>query len=434
MSSKITISALVALLSWESLSAASELTLSQAYQKALQNESRILASRHRTEAMDEVVAQAKSRLYPQVQLNASFGHNKYQPNYKTKEVSEPYKHYSISAYMPIYRPGLWDGIDQAKLRREGASYTLKQSAHELGLEVAKAYFNLARTEKNAILAKAQMEAYEAKYRQLSNMIELGLSNKMDVLEAKVHFDKAKAESLAEQQRLNIARLNLEYMIGEKLEKTLDITLESINPSALIEAGEAWESALGENPEVKLSEIALKIANEEIESRRSEHYPSIDLRLTKSKADTEDTSLRETDSRALIEVSVPLYQGGMTQSRIKEARILQNAAIHDLEHAKKQAKVKLEGYLSDRALSVETLKALQESQLSAKLYLSSVEQGYEKGLKSLFDLLEARAKLYQVRRDLVDAAYSLIVSQLNLLDVTGALDAEAIEAMEKRISL
>lgn len=434
MSSKIIISALMALVLFENLSAAPELTLSRAYQKALENESRILASRHRVEATEEILIQARSRLYPQVQLSASFGRNKYRSNYNAQEVSEPYKNYSISAHIPLYRPGLWIGIDQARLEQEEANYIFKQNAHKLGLEVAKAYFDLARTEKNTILAKAQMEAYEAKYHQLSNMIDLGLSNKMDVLEAKVHFDRAKAELLAEQQRLNIARLNLEYMMGEKIEKTLGIALESIKPHALIESNEAWEDALGENPEVKLSEIALKTANEEIELRRSEYHPSIDLRLIRSRIDTKDASLRESDNRALIEVNMPLFQGGMTQSRIKEARILQNAAIHDLEHAKKQAKVKLEGYLSDRALSVETLKALQESQLSAKLYLSSVEQGYEKGLKSLFDLLEARAKLYQVRRDLVDAAYSLIVSQLNLLDVTGALDAEAIEAMEKRINL
>ncbi|MGP1450449.1 MAG: TolC family protein [Wolinella sp.] len=421
----------IALLIWQKSSA---LSLSQAYQKALDNEATVVASRFRTEAVDEQVNQAKSRLYPQLQANASAGQNKYQPNYNTSEVSEPYKNYSISAYMPIYRPELWSGIDQAKIRKKEALYRHQRISNTLGIDVAKAYFDLARALENIKLTQAQSEAYEAKYRQLSGMLELGLSNKMDVLEAKVHFDSSRAEALVEKQRYNTAKLALEYMIGESIHGELDVDLSAINPDALVLVEETWDDKLSENPSVKVAEMALKVASKEIEIRKYEHYPKVDLRITRSETDTKDPSLREYDSRALIEVNFPIYSGGVTQSRIKEAKLLESAAIKELENVKKSTKLKLEQHLADRALGIEKLKAMRESEASALLYLSSIEQGYEKGLKHLIDLLEARAKLHQVRRDIIDAAYVLILAQLNIIDMSGELSAEKIAEIEVRISL
>ncbi len=63
------------------------LTLSRAYEKALQKESQILAQRYRTEATAEGINQALGALLPRITLDASAGHNKY--NYTAPEVSEP---------------------------------------------------------------------------------------------------------------------------------------------------------------------------------------------------------------------------------------------------------------------------------------------------------------------------------------------------------
>lgn len=410
------------------------LTLSRAYEKALQKESQILVQRYRTEATSEGVNQALGALLPRITLDASAGHNKY--NYTTPEISEPYKDYGITAYVPVFRPGLYLELDQAKDRAKGAEYELQRSANRLGLEVAKAYFDVMRTQKNLALARAMVDANEVKSRQTSGMLQAGLSNKMDALEARVAFDRARAELLAEEQRYNVAKMTLEYMIGEKItnERILDISLEHINPDALIIASYDWQKGLENNPDVKIAQKQLELAQRDLSIRRWQHFPTADFQISQKHTESRDPSLRENDLRALIVVSLPLYEGGRTQSAIREGLKLQNAAIEELNHYKKQAILNLERALSEQKLMIESVKLFKDSEYSAQLYLSSVEQGYERGLRSLFDVLDARSRLYQIRRDLIDAVYNLIVNQLTLLDVTGTLNTDRIYEIERKINL
>ena len=169
-------------------------------------------------------------------------------------------------------------------------------------------------------------------------------------------------------------------------------------------------------------------------RRWQHFPTADFQISQKHTESRDPSLRENDLRALIVVSLPIFEGGRTQSAIREGLKMQNAAIEDLNHYKKQAILKLERTLSEQKLAIESVKVFKDSEYSAQLYLSTIEQGYERGLRSLFDVLEARSRLYQVRRDLIDAVYDLIVNQLNLLDVTGTLNTDRIYEIERKINL
>lgn len=410
------------------------LTLSRAYEKALQKESQILAQRYRTEATAEGVNQALGALLPRITVDASAGHNKY--NYTVPEISEPYKDYGITAYVPVFRPGLYLELDQAKDRAKGAEYELQRRANQLGLEVAKAYFDVMRTQKNLALARAMVDANEVKFRQTSGMLQAGLNTKMGMLEARVAFDRSRAELLAEEQRYNVAKMTLEYMIGEKItnDRILDISLEQINPDALIIASYDWQKGLVNNPDVQIAQKQLELAQRELTIRRWQHFPTADFQISQKHTESRDPSLRENDLRALIVVSLPIFEGGRTQSAIREGLKMQNAAIEDLNHYKKQAILKLERTLSEQKLAIESVKVFKDSEYSAQLYLSTIEQGYERGLRSLFDVLEARSRLYQVRRDLIDAVYDLIVNQLNLLDVTGTLNTDRIYEIERKINL
>lgn len=410
------------------------LTLSRAYEKALQKESQILAQRYRTEATAEGINQALGALLPRITVDASAGHNKY--NYTAPEVSEPYKDYGITAYVPVFRPGLYLELDQAKDRAKGAEYELQRRANQLGLEVAKAYFDVMRTQKNLALARAMVDANEVKFRQTSGMLQAGLNTKMGMLEARVAFDRSRAELLAEEQRYNVAKMTLEYMIGEKItnDRILDISLEQINPDALIIASYDWQKGLVNNPDVQIAQKQLELAQRDLTIRRWQHFPTADFQISQKHTESRDPSLRENDLRALIVVSLPIFEGGRTQSAIREGLKMQNAAIEELNHYKKQAILKLERALSEQKLAIESVKVFKDSEYSAQLYLSTIEQGYERGLRSLFDVLEARSRLYQVRRDLIDAVYNLIVNQLNLLDVTGTLNTDRIYEIERKINL
>ncbi|OYZ67192.1 MAG: hypothetical protein B7Y17_00195, partial [Sulfuricurvum sp. 24-42-5] len=96
-------------------------------------------------------------------------------------------------------------------------------------------------------------------------------------------------------------------------------------------------------------------------------------------------------------------------------------------------LQFEAFWAERSLMIEKIRVLRESEKSAELYLVSVEQGQAAGLKSLPDLLEARAKLHEVKRDFVDAGYELINNELSLLDLTGQLNYDSLQEFETLIA-
>lgn len=423
--------ALVAMFS-TSLAANNTLTLSEAYELALKNEPKTRAAAFKSEASSEVVAQARSRMLPQIQYSYSKGKTEYESYYYNHPTKEMYTYNQISLVQPLYHPEYWSATSQSYAKREGAELEYKRESELLGIHLAKTYFNYLKTKREEALASWQAEQYESKYRQLEKMLSMGLANKIDMLEAKIKYDKSKAEWLTWQKQLTVAKYALEKMIGESIDGKTLLEPEKINPKTLIADKAEWEQKIFQNSDVKLAENYLKIAQKEVDVRAYEHFPKVDLRLSSTRTDTKDISAHRYDKSFFIDIKIPIFQGGYTASRVSEAKMLKNAAKEELDAAQKEAKLKFEDLWSRRELSIESVELYKEAEKASELYLESVEKAHKAGLKSVVDVLEAKARLYAAKRELVNCTYELINNQLELLNATGELTIAKIKELEGHI--
>lgn len=408
---------------------AQPLMLSDAYDLALKNEPHLRSLSLKTEATKESIEQSKARLYPQVQGSVSWGRYEYEAAYLREPVKENYKSYSVSASQPLYHPELWQGLDESKAREMAARYQFQADVQKLGLDVAKAYFNLLRTHRNIELFTSKKEFYESKYKQLEEMLKVGLTNRMDFLEAKIHSDKALSELLAEEKRSRVATLRLEYLIKESVGELPEFDFTAINTDKLFIERSQWEEKLPSNPDVKASIASQTMAMHQVNSRKYGHYPKVDLSLNRKETFTQDTVAHKYDNQAIVQISIPIYEGGYTQSRVREGMLQLDAAQQDVEYMRLQSKLQFEELWAEHQLNIETMLASKESEKSAELFLESVEKGNKAGLKSVVDVLEAKAKLYEIKRDTIDAGYQLVNNYLSLLDVSGELNSEHIAVLE-----
>ncbi|MDD5210828.1 MAG: TolC family outer membrane protein [Sulfuricurvum sp.] len=411
---------------------AQSITLSQAYSLALQHEPKLRSAALKTQATEELITQSRARLLPQIQGSLSYGYYGYEAQYLREPVKEDYSSYSISASQAIYHPEYWRGVEESQAHVKGAQYSYNAQAQQLGLDVAKAYFEFIRAHQNVDLSDSQKKYYETKYIQQEELLKVGLTNRIDLLEAKVHRDRAIFEWLTEQKRLNVSKLKLEHLVGESIEETVTFDFDTIPLEIFSMEKTVWEDKLGNNPSLKASEYASEMARHQVAMRQYEHYPKVDLSLTRKETYTKDTVSHQYDNQAIVQMSIPIYQGGYAQSKVREGLKLLDSATQDLDYTRKQTRLQLESFWAERSLMIEKIRVLRESQRSAELFVSSVEQGQVAGLKSFVDVLEARAKLYAVKRDLLDAGYELINNQLSLLDVTGELNSETLERFETLI--
>ena len=83
---------------------AEDLTLGEAYAKALQNEGRVKGSAYQVQASKEVNIQAKSKLFPTLNASANIGWRKYDPRYANEPREETSNEYSANLVHPLYHP------------------------------------------------------------------------------------------------------------------------------------------------------------------------------------------------------------------------------------------------------------------------------------------------------------------------------------------
>lgn len=398
------------------------LSLQQAYELALLNNSGYKVGKYKSDAIGENVRQAESHLYPKVDLSASGGKYAYEAYYNKVSVSEDYKTYALSLTQPLYRPELLRTIDQTQTRYKAATEDLDKQSQQLGLDVAKAYFTLLQIDAEVLHLNAEKKFYEAKYHKAVDMIGYGLSNTVELLGTKVDMDKSSIDLIGKKQEFQAAKNKLERLIGQpfnsqpQYQVTYDLT-------PFVMSKEVWKERLSENKEGKIAQLSKKAAQDEVDIRKYEHYPKVDLSLSRSENYTNDLVAHKYDNKAFVQLSLPIYQGGYTISRVQEAALLFNAAEANVEYVNNQTLDRFEELWTQRDSLVETMKVLQTAKASAMLYYQAVKKSYLEGIKNNIDVLEAEAKLRTVESESAKSFYNLMINEISLLELTGELTVE-----------
>ena len=126
--------------------------------------------------------------------------------------------------------------------------------------------------------------------------------------------------------------------------------------------------------------------------------------------------------------VPLYQGGVVNSRVREAAANENKATQDLENARRTAELVARQSFVGVTSGIAQVKALEAALASSQSALDSSRLGREVGVRTQVDVLNAQQQLFSARRDLAKAKYDYIVSTLKLKAAVGRLSESDIVAV------
>ena len=122
----------------------------------------------------------------------------------------------------------------------------------------------------------------------------------------------------------------------------------------------------------------------------------------------------------LTLTIPLYQGGGTQSRIRQSLSNRDRAEADLENSKRSVAQSVRQNYLGVTNGVAQVKALEAALVSNKSSLDATVLGKEVGVRTNVDVLNAQQQLFQAQRDLQQARYNTILSQLRLKSAAGRL--------------
>ena len=423
------LSLLMALAFSPSLYAATDLL--QMYREALTQDATFQAARSAQIAGQEKLPQGRALFMPSVNLSANSTYNDTDTQVQGASIfPSGTKRYNTNGYtvtlnQPLYHAQSYAQYAQAKSGVKQVDAQFSAAQQDLIVRVAQAYFDVLLAQYNVTLAQAQKESISEQLAQAKRNFEVGTSTITDTHDAQARFDLTTAQEIVAQNELEIKQNALEQIIGhppgELVTVKGEVPLQAPQPASM----EAWvEKALAQNPEVHIAQAAFEIAGEEVRNARGGHLPTLDLVATYG--DNNSTggnfgAYNQNNKTVGVQLNLPIFQGGATSSKVREAVANQEKARQELDVVRRKvAQQARQAYLGVTS-GIAQVKALQQAVISNQSSLDSTQLGLEVGVRTSVDLLNARQQLFSARRDLAQALDNYIMSQLNLGAAVGTLN-------------
>jgi len=428
----ITKSFFFALMALSVASPAGAADLLETYHAAQSQDAVFAAARATHRAGQEKLPQGRSLLLPSVNLSANTTYNDNSVQYSgtsplaSSGTSRFNSHgYGVNLTQPLFRQQNWMTYTEAELQVAQADAQFNGAEQDLILRVAQAYFDVLIAQDNVQLAEAQKTAIAEQLEQAKRNFEVGTATITDTYEAQARYDLVDAQEIAAQSNLEVKKRTLQLLTnakpGDLRQLGQQFKLEPLQPVDM----EKWvDEAQQHNSQLAVAQAAAELAGKEVARNRGGHYPTLDLVANYSENFANGGSLGVgSDSRNTtvgVQLSVPLFQGGATQSRVREAEANRDRAGEELETARRNVALQTRQAYLGVVNGIAQVKALQQALKSSESLLEASKLGQEVGVRTNLDVLNAQQQLYSTRRDLYQAEYNYLISQLKLKAAAGTL--------------
>ncbi|MDO8412358.1 MAG: TolC family outer membrane protein [Gallionellaceae bacterium] len=390
-------------------------------------------------AGQEKLPQGRSSLLPSVSLKADSTYNdnsiQYQSIPPVTSNSQYNSHgYSVNLVQPLFRQQNWLSYTEAQLQVAQTDAQFKSAQQDLILRVAQAYFDVLMAQDSVQLTQTQKTAIAEQLEQAKRNFEVGSATITDTHEAQARYDLVVSQEIAAQSNLQIKKSAL-----QQLTNTVPGPLQALNPQfkpetvqlpelAQLVDMEKWvDAAQHSNLQLAVAQAAAELADKEVARNRGGHYPTLDIvaSYSQSYGNTSSLGVRNDNlaSSVGVQLNMPLYQGGATNSKWREAQANRDRAQAELENIRRTIALQTRQAYLGVVNGIAQVQALQQAMTSGQSLLEASKLGQEVGVRTNLDVLNAQQQLYSTQRDLYQAEYNYLLSQLQLKAAIGTL-AEA----------
>ena len=426
--------------------------LMQIYQEARTSDPTLAGAEATKLATDENVDQARSQLLPQVAAALSFtrvtgGSNSPTFSPDPNGGNELLLATSTTAYtrslgttldQSLVDVSRWTALKSSKYIAKAGSATYDAAQQQLLISVAQAYFQVLTSLDALKYADANEKALNRQLEQAQQRFEVGLAAITDVNDAKAQHDAAVASVIFNQNQVDQSREAVRQLTnkdpGEFKKLREDLPLDHPNP----DDPKAWvDLALHQNPSLTSSSFQVAAANQDINTARAGHLPVLNAQLGYSRApswgDTDfrggtfhDSSDPKWGSSIGVVLSVPIFSGGLTQSRVRQAIYNRDFAQDQYELTRRQVEAATRNNFRSVIAGASEVEATKAAVTSAQSSVEATQAGYEVGTRTIVDVLISQQTLLQAQSNYSTARHTFVINGLLLKQAAGVVEVKDLE--------
>jgi outer membrane protein len=391
--------------------AADTLTLDDYFAAALKRSEVVATQQELIRQAEERYQQAGGALLPTVSGIGSYTwRDRAGIDTPTTPASEPQAR--ITATQPLFR-GMREfaGLRQTRALRDAQSDDYQSARVQLYKDVAQNFFDVLTLEKDLSNLDEQISQNVQREKELQDRVRIGRSRTGEVLTVQSTISTLRAQEQQLRAQLSTAREAFAFLSGAPAATPLRDTETLPTDVATLES---YLARIGERPDVRAARQRLSAANEGVDVARGAHLPSLDLNANRYLE--RRGTLSEVDWDAQLVLTIPIYAGGGTQSRVRETLSQRDQSELAASQITRQSEQEIRSVYRSVTLDRAQLDALETATTAAKKNYEVQLRDYRLGLVTNLDVLQSLTTYQENQRALDRARYA---AKLNFVKLEAA---------------
>jgi outer membrane protein len=411
---------------------ASAETLADALTQAYQNNPNLQAQRATQRAIDENYVQARSGWRPTLTFQAQGVYEEVRtprlarqfPNLQTKTRG------NTGLAQLVFTQPIWTGgrtaaaVNAANAdvlsQREG----LRRLENQVMAAVIQAYVDVRRDQQNIIIQQENVKVLQAQLDESRARFDVGEITRTDVALSQARLAASQAQLQSALAQLEISRASYAALVGRNPgDLAPEPSLGYLMPGNV---DEAFTVAEQNSPLLRGQEYAEAASRARVAGARAERMPNVSFQATASATggpiDPFDQGIYSNDARAVATVTVPLFNGGLTSSRVRQAIERNNADRITIETQRRSVLQTITQSWNQLIASRANVVSTDEQARAAKIAAEGMHEEEKVGLRSTLDVLNAEQELRAAQLSQVSSRHDEYVAAASVLAAMGRLEA------------
>ncbi len=402
--------------------------LLQVYQQARISNPDLRKSAADRDAAFEKINEARSPLLPQLGLGADYTYNN---GYRDSNgINSNVTSGSLQLTQVLFDMSKWRALTLQEKTAGIQDVTYQTDQQTLILNTATAYFKVLAAIDTLSYTEAQKQAIYRQLDQTTQRFNVGLVAITDVQNARSQYDAVLANEVTARNDLDNAVEELRQVTGNYYPELASLNVDGFKTSKPQAVNALLKEAENRNLSLLQARLNQDLAREQIRQAQDGHLPTLDLnassgvsnnRYSGSKSISQDADIGQ--NKIGLSFSLPLYQGGMVNSQVKQAQYNFVGASEQLESAHRSVVQTVRSSFNNVNASISSINAYKQAVVSAQSSLDAMEAGYSVGTRTIVDVLDATTTLYNAKQQLSNARYNYLINELNIKSALGTLNEQ-----------
>ena len=430
--------------------------LLQTYELARTGDPQLSAAESDRLATKEGAEQARAAMLPQINGSATLSrsfpvdqsvsvdhdNNPVTPDQVVDIEGSTSRTFGVNADQMVFDFGRINTLRSERAVSRSADFQLESAGDDLVTRTSQAYFNVLVAIETLAAAEAQETALKKQFDFADKRLEVGLAPITDVHEARAQYDAARASTIVTRNALEDAYQALTEITGQPI-ANLKALPQDFQPSLPSSQGvDEWiAAAIENNPDLKAQEYLLQSSEANIQTARAGHLPTLYLGADYSDSKTISGNEFSTDGSdgtrggtLGLTLSVPIFSGGATSSRVRQAIAQRDVTQDQLEQTRRALVRNTRNSYQTLVAGISEVEARRSAVTSARAAYEASQVGLEVGTRTVLDVLVNQQTLFNAEREYALARYNFLQNRLLLEQAAGSLDVEDVQDVNRLLTV